>query len=216
MKKLLFFSFCVFFMTSCKKDTQVSQKHTCFLRDIDGTPIIGKRVRYFNGQSPDIDFNDPNNLLQELKSDSQGKVVFDGTYNSDLGWVNLVLEPDSVNLALNGVNVSDKIDTIFFDRLVPVKLRITIKSPAYLYARVWLTTGLPPFSGAFAPKTLAFWDLKEPLKEQIDTVINIKAPLKNSFLVTTLAAVKGTDVYPYSFYSTYSSSLKDSMLWIQF
>jgi hypothetical protein len=217
MKKLIFFSLCALLMSSsCKKDNQVIQKHTCFLMDIGGKPIVGKRVRYFNGQSSDIDFNDPNNLLQELKSDSEGKLVFNGTYNSDLGWVNLVLEPDSTHLALNSVNFSNPVDTIFFDRIVPVKLRITIRSPVYLYARAWLSTGLPPFSGQFAPKTLAFWDLKEPLKEPIDTLINIKAPSKNSFLVTTLAAVKGSDQYPYSFYSTYSALLKDSTLWIQF
>jgi hypothetical protein len=217
MKKLLLFSLCVLFMTSsCKKDNQVIQKHTCFLVDVGGKPIVGKRVKYFNGQSSDIDFNDPNNLLQELKSDSQGKVSFEGTYNSDLGWVNLVLEPDSVNLALNAVNFSNPIDTIFFDRVVPIKLQISITSEAYLYARVWLTTGLPPFSGQFAPKTLAYWDLKEPLKQPIDTLINIKVPSRNSFLVTTLAAVKGSEARPFSFNSIYSASLKDSMLLISF
>lgn len=217
MKKLIFLSLCALLVySSCHKDVQIAQKHTCFLLDIDGTPIVGKRVRYFNGRTTDIAFNEPNNLLQESKSDATGKIVFDGTYNSDLGWVNLVPEPDSVNLALNTANISDRVDTIFFDRVVPVKLRITIKSPTYLYARVRLTTGLPPFSGQFAPKTLAYWDLKEPLKEPIDTVINMKAPLKNSFLVTTLAAVQGSDVYPFSFYSTYSALLKDSTLWIQF
>ncbi len=217
MKKLLFLGLCALFMvSSCKKDNQVVLNHTCFLRNIDGTPIVGKRVRYFNGQSSDIDFNDPNNLLKELKSDSQGKVVFDGTYNSDLGWVNLVVEPDSVYLALNTASIGNPIDTVFFDRVVPIKLRISIRSLAYLYAKVQLSTGLPPYSGQFAPKTLAFWDLKEPLKQPIDTLINIKAPLKNSFLVTTLASVTGTEERPYSFYSVYSASLKDSPLRISF
>jgi hypothetical protein len=216
MKKLIFFSVCVLLVaTSCKKNNQVVQKHTCFLRDIGGAPIVGKRVRYFNGQSSYVDFNDPNNLIKELKSDSTGKLAFEGTYNSDLGWVNLVLEPDSNRLALNRVTVSDKVDTIFFDRLVPLKLRITMTFQSYLIAKASLSTSIAPFRTS---EELVSWSLKAPLNAPLDTIINTKIPERNSFLVHSLSTTKGSieNYYSFYFYSTTSSSIKNSTLLISF
>lgn len=183
--------------------------------DIDGKPVVGKRVRYFNSTIPDIDFNEIKNLLQESESDTNGRIVFDRTYNSDLGWVNMVLAPDSNNIALNSVRVLDKVDTIFFDKLIPFKLRVKNQSKreaeTYLSANVSISTGI----NASYNRLLLNYYFDTPLKAPFDIVLNTKVPSKANCLSSTFVIIQNTTMGDGVFRPFYSSSFRDSMLLIE-
>lgn len=213
---------CVFIGFSCEKDLSISVKHTCYLVTIDGKPVAGKRVRYFNvplNVDTVLPFDAKNDLFVEKTSDKSGRVVLDTIYTLKNNWLKVAVETSANEFALNDAQVADNVtDTLYFDKLIPYKLRLKSaennKNSTYSLRRVGLGSYI---SQRYDSKQLFYWSDATPTKAPFDTVFNIRMFVQARCTGGAFANFTNTDVGNVSITSLdYAAFRADSTLTITF